>query len=80
MKKEIKVTIDPKIEEEKQRDRDLIIKLRRCTRPIQSEMDEIFYLYKKYINKEAQSYCASCNGGGVNSIQKYWMSVINISV
>jgi hypothetical protein len=67
-------------EQELQRDRELVIKLRRVTRPIQSEMDEIYTLYKKYIDKDAPMYCPSCNGSGYNSIQKYWMRIINLSI
>ncbi len=57
-------------------DKVLIIKLRRVTRPIQSEMDEIYYLYTKYINKDAQAYCATCNGGPLNSIIRYYWSIV----
>ena len=61
-------------------DRELLIKLRRVTRPIQSEMDEIFYLYKKYIDPNAQSYCGSCSGGPMNSIQRYYWKVVELKL
>ena len=42
------------------KDRELLLKLRRVTRPTFTEMEEIFYLYKKYIDPNAQSYCMTC--------------------
>lgn len=67
-------------EQELIRDRELVIKLRRVTRPISSEIDEIYGLYKKYIDANAPSPCLSCNGGGKNGITKYWMAIINLSI
>lgn len=69
-------TIDPQL----QYDRDLIIKLRRVTKPIASECDEIYYLYKKYIDANAQPYCQTCNGAGVNSISRYYWAVVALSI
>lgn len=63
-----------------QNDRDLIIKLRRVTRPIQSEMDEIYYLYKKYIDSNAQPYCQTCNGSGPNNISTYYWQVVGLQL
>jgi len=69
-------TVDPQL----QYDRDLIVKLKRVTKPIQSEMDEIFYLYKKYIDNGVKDYCGSCNGGPANSIIRYYWKVIAINI
>jgi hypothetical protein len=69
-------TEDPQI----QIDRNLIEKLKRVTKPIYSEMEEIFYLYKKYVDENAAGYCATCNAGPSNSIQRYYWKVIALSI
>lgn len=61
-------------------DKNLIIKLRKCGSLIHSEMNETFYLYKKYIKKDAQMYCSDCSGGPSNSIQRYWNKVISLDI
>lgn len=76
MKKDTKMKIDPKLEY----DRELIIKLRRVTRPIQSEVEEIFYLYKKYIDPSAVDYCVGCSAAPMNSIQRYYWKVVALSL
>jgi hypothetical protein len=63
-----------------QSDRDLINKLKRVTRPIQSEMDEIEYIYKKYIDPNAGHFCRTCNSSPNNSIQRAYWKVIALSI
>lgn len=74
--KKVVLTDDPLLNS----DRELIIKLRRVTRPIQSEMDEIYYLYKKYIDPNAPAYCGTCQGGPMNSIQRYYWKITALSI
>lgn len=77
MAKKVKIEeqiIDIDLEKDKQ----LIIKLRRVTKPIQSEIDEIFYLYKKYIDPNAQMYCGGCDAGPMNSIVRYYWKVVKL--
>lgn len=69
-------TEDPELE----RDRNLIKKFRSITKPIQSEMEEIFMIYKKYVDPNAAGFCGTCNGGPHNSIQRYWLKVISLDI
>lgn len=61
-------------------DKEIIIKLRRVTKPIQSELDEIMALYRKYIDPNAQDYCSTCNGNGYNSITNYYWKVVQLNI
>ena len=69
-------TIDTQLES----DRQLLLKLRRVTRATTSEQHEIFYMYKKYIDPNAKDFCGGCNGGAINSIQRFYYKVIALNL
>lgn len=75
MKKEVKVdTIDPQIE----LDGLEIIRLRRITSPSGNDIDTIYRLYQKYINKSAMppiTTCSSCE----RSISNYYWKIVGLT-
>ena len=69
-----------KEEEEKQKDRDLINKIKRLGSLTPEQVNEVIYLYRKYINHNAPNPCNTCNGSGPHSIRTYWLNIININI
>jgi hypothetical protein len=60
--------VDPQLEADKQ----FILKIRKVTKMIRSEMDQCFGLYKKYVEPTAQDYCESCTATPNSIIRYYW--------
>jgi hypothetical protein len=77
MKKEKVTKVEDKIDDEKLRDKEEIIRLGRIVNPSSNDMTSIYTLYKKYVNSGAQMYRAGgCNTCG-NSIVTYWRKLID---
>ena len=70
-KEQIITQIDPQIEIDCKE----ILRLRRITIPSGSDMDSIYNLYKKYIDKNASAPIRTCNSCG-QSIQNYYWKTI----
>jgi len=65
------------LEEQKEADRNEIIRIHRIISPSGADMESIYQLYKKYVDPNARQYntngCQTCG----NSIVTYWRNLCN---
>jgi hypothetical protein len=70
-KKEEVVTIDPQVEQDGKE----ILRLRRITSPSGNDIEIIYRIYQKYINKSAMPPITSCSTCERSINNYYWQSV-----
>ena len=72
----IKTTEPTAEEKQKQLDKETIISLHKVISPTAQQQEQIYQLYKKYVDQGARPPKGNCNGCG-NSIVSYWRGLCN---